>query len=149
MLWSLVRDDVCCYFLTEILLGFRFISQTLKREKLTLYLSHPCFSWNSPRGWCSSCRGYGRIWDWMKDELPASGNWWTLEDGAICPTCKGDRLNPVGRNIFLYSRRNKHYSLPELLALPPSEIEIFLKTLKIAKKKNLLLMLFYRKFLND
>jgi len=92
-------------------------------------------SWNSPRGWCSSCRGYGRIFDWMKDELPASGNWWTLEDGAICPTCKGDRLNPVGRNIFLYSRRNKHYSLPELLALPPSEIEIFLKTLKIAKEK--------------
>ena len=30
-------------------------------------------SWNSPKGWCTVCRGYGRIYDWMKDELPASG----------------------------------------------------------------------------
>lgn len=93
-------------------------------------------SWNSPRGWCSSCRGYGRIYDWMKDELPASGQWWSLEDGDLCPTCCGDRLNPVGRNVFLFSKNRQRYSLPQLLALPPFEIEAFLKSLKINPQFN-------------
>jgi excinuclease ABC subunit A len=46
-------------------------------------------SWNSSRGWCSFCRGYGRIYEWMKDDLPASGKWWNMSDGQICPECEG------------------------------------------------------------
>ena len=40
-------------------------------------------SWNSPRGWCTFCRGYGRIYDWMKEDLPASGDWWKLSNGKL------------------------------------------------------------------
>ncbi len=96
-------------------------------------------SWNSVRGWCTFCRGYGRIYDWMKDDLPASGPWWSLESGATCPECAGDRLNPIGRNIFLFSRKKHSYSLPQLLSLPPSEIQNFLNNLKISTPKRKIL----------
>jgi len=90
-------------------------------------------SWNSPRGWCTSCRGYGKIYEWMKDELPATGQWWSLEDGAPCPTCTGDRLGPIGRNVFLFSKDKESYSLPSLLELPPPAIKKFLQNLKVEK----------------
>ena len=96
-------------------------------------------SWNSPKGWCTACRGYGRIYDWMKDELPASGDWWSLEHGAVCPECSGERLNPIGRNVFLHSKSSECFSLPQLLALPPAEIEIFLKNLNINREKKVIL----------
>ena len=87
-------------------------------------------SWNSPRGWCSSCRGYGKIYDWMKEELPANGEWWSLPDGGICPTCNGDRLGSIGRNTFLFAKSNRALSMPQLLALPPDEVKSFLNNLK-------------------
>ena len=93
-------------------------------------------SWNSPRGWCPSCRGYGRIYDWMKDELPASGDWWKLANGQTCPSCNGERLGPIGRNVFLRSKKSKlSLSLPQLLSLTPKEISLFLKTLKVKKEQ--------------
>ena len=84
-------------------------------------------SWNSAKGWCPFCRGYGKIYDWMKEELPASGNWWKLENGDICPECNGERLNPVSRKIILKGKKNM--SLPELLSLTPDEIISFLESL--------------------
>lgn len=91
-------------------------------------------SWNSPRGWCPSCRGYGKIYDWMKEELPASGDWWKIVDGDICPTCKGERLSEIGRNVFLKSRKKHTYSLPKLLSLSPCEIRDFLNDLVVTKQ---------------
>lgn len=88
------------------------------------------FSWNSPRGWCPSCRGHGKIYDWMKEELPASGEWWKLADGDTCPSCNGNRLNEIGRNVFLKSSGKGMLSLPQLLALAPREILGFLQKLK-------------------
>ena len=32
------------------------------------------FSHNSPRGWCPTCRGHGRIYDWMLKPEPDSEN---------------------------------------------------------------------------
>ncbi len=96
-------------------------------------------SWNSPRGWCPSCRGYGRIYDWMKEELPASGQWWSLEDGSTCPSCSGDRLNPIGRNVYLFSKNKKSYSLPQLLALPPTDIKSFLENIKVNNEQRVIL----------
>lgn len=96
-------------------------------------------SWNSPRGWCPSCRGYGRIYDWMKEELPASGMWWSLADGDICPSCSGDRLGPVGCNVFLFSKSKERYSLPQLLSQPPTEIQSFLENLQIKHQHNAML----------
>ena len=92
-------------------------------------------SWNSPRGWCKSCRGYGRIYEWMKDDLPAQGKWWDIQDGSTCPSCNGDRLNEVGRNVVIYSQNKNSYSLPQLLSLAPSEIKYFLKNLKISQNQ--------------
>ena len=63
----------------------------------------------------------------MKEELPASGNWWKLENGDICPECNGERLNPVSRKIILKGKKNM--SLPELLSLTPDEIISFLESL--------------------
>lgn len=88
-------------------------------------------SWNSPRGWCEYCRGYGKIYDWMKDELPASGEWWKLKDGDLCPSCNGERLGPVGRNVFLRAQNSAIYSLPKLLKIPPADVKSFLSNLKV------------------
>ena len=92
-------------------------------------------SWNSPRGWCNSCRGYGKIYDWMKEDLPASGDWWKLSNGDICPSCQGQRLGPIGRNVFLKSISGKSLSLPQLLELRSTEIMGFLKNLSVEKGK--------------
>ena len=71
----------------------------------------------------------------MKEELPASGDWWKLTNGETCPTCLGERLNPSGRNVFLQDKDNRSLSLPKLLALTPEEISGFLQNLKIQKEK--------------
>ena len=92
-------------------------------------------SWNSPKGWCPFCRGYGKILDKHKDHLPANGLWWKLEDGDTCPECKGDRLNEISRNIVLYGPQGTRLSLPEVLRLSPSGILSFLKGLKVEKKQ--------------
>ena len=89
------------------------------------------FSWNSAKGRCSYCKGYGKIYDWMKEDLPASGDWWRIENGSICPKCEGQRLGPTARNVILESRNDKKLSLPELLSLPPSKITDFLSSLKV------------------
>ena len=92
-------------------------------------------SWNSPKGWCPFCRGYGRIYEKHKDHLPANGIWWKLEDGDTCPECKGERLNETSRNIVLYGSKGIRLSLPEALRLSPSGIVSFLKGLKVEKKQ--------------
>jgi excinuclease ABC subunit A len=92
-------------------------------------------SWNSPKGWCPFCHGYGRIYDKQKDQLPDNGIWWKLADGDTCPECKGDRLNHISRNIVLYGPKGNRFSLPEALRLSPSGIIAFLKGLKVEKKQ--------------
>ena len=91
-------------------------------------------SWNSGRGWCKFCRGYGKIYQWMKDDLPATGKWWKMEDGETCIECKGERLNPISRNIVLYGKGNQKFSLPHLLQLTPEEIIQFLQNIKLAQR---------------
>ncbi len=92
-------------------------------------------SWNSAKGWCEFCRGYGKIFDWMKEHLPASGNWWKLKEGDICPECQGERLSALGRNVLLKNKSNFEFSLPKLLKRTPHEVISFLNNLKIPNKK--------------
>ena len=66
----------------------------------------------------------------MKDDLPASGKWWNMSDGQICPECEGDRLNPISRNIVLVGKRNNLMSLPQLLRNTPVQIITFLTSLE-------------------
>ncbi|MDG1138497.1 MAG: excinuclease ABC subunit UvrA [Opitutales bacterium] len=91
------------------------------------------FSWNSSKGRCGYCKGYGKIYDWMKDDLPASGEWWKIEDGSKCPKCLGTRLGQIARNVVLFNLAGDKLSLPELLALPPELVLQFLQCLKVNK----------------
>ena len=72
------------------------------------------FSFNSPRGWCPTCRGHGRIYDWMlqpdaDEEMPAEVadalRAFDPDDpashGKACPTCHGERLNRIARAVKL------------------------------------------------
>jgi excinuclease ABC subunit A len=70
------------------------------------------FSFNSPHGWCTHCRGFGEVWteysskefeSVLEAELAEERRHETLEDGESrpCPICQGTRLNETARNVFL------------------------------------------------
>ncbi len=72
------------------------------------------FSFNSPRGWCPTCRGHGKIYDWMlqpdedeemSDEVADALRAFDPDDpasnGKTCPTCHGERLNRIARAVHL------------------------------------------------
>ena len=111
------------------------------------------FSWNSPRGWCPSCRGYGQIFDWMnKDEEAAIDLPDGVEHGDTCPDCQGARLNPLSSAVRLHLKKRQtlntqrstsnkkqthstfdvqgSVNLPELLSLAPSQLISTLKSIK-------------------
>jgi len=68
------------------------------------------FSFNSPHGWCETCRGFGEEWE-IKDnprlesaleiELDHERQHLALEagDARQCTACDGARLNPVARAV--------------------------------------------------
>jgi excinuclease ABC subunit A len=67
------------------------------------------FSWNSPRGWCPTCRGRGSL---------------EAEDGEgepTCPDCEGTRLSERSRAVCLHAGEER-YNLPDLLALRPAAL---------------------------
>jgi len=119
------------------------------------------FSHNSPRGWCPSCRGHGRIFPWMlepdeeDDDDPAarlralgieSGD--EISDaGSPCPECHGDRLNRIVRAVRLPLRGNFKSqisklkfgpSLPELLATTPAQLIAHLRALDLDERGQLI-----------
>jgi excinuclease ABC subunit A len=68
------------------------------------------FSFNSPHGWCTVCRGFGEVWDAaetpdresaLEAELDEERQHEWLEEGEAvpCPGCKGSRLNSIARNV--------------------------------------------------
>lgn len=95
------------------------------------------FSWNSPRGWCPSCHGHGRIVEsWGAREGALNDD--ALADvvsSRLCPECRGARLNPLSRAVTVKSSSGKkkaaEYSLPELLALSPRELTDVLENLDL------------------
>jgi len=103
------------------------------------------FSWNSPRGWCPTCRGYGQLFDWMANEEENTVDHIDdYEHGDTCPDCQGARISELSRAVRLPLKssppskggvtgmpgRGSSVSLPELLSLTPSKL---LKTLKRVK----------------
>jgi excinuclease ABC subunit A len=70
------------------------------------------FSFNSPHGWCTECRGFGEVWKHyvnprletaLEQELDIERQGESLEEGEAvpCPSCKGERLNPQARAVRL------------------------------------------------
>ncbi len=88
------------------------------------------FSWNSSKGWCPTCRGHGRIYDWMKDREDMPEDIDDVDHGSLCPDCGGERLNEISRAVRLPLRGGQSISLPELLAQHPRSL---LKTLSKMK----------------
>jgi excinuclease ABC subunit A len=109
------------------------------------------FSFNSSRGWCPTCRGYGRIYPWMAapDDDDEDENALRLRqlglagdekggDGIECPDCHGERLNRVSRSVKLHLKgRRPPLSLPALLAFPPSELIANLEDLDLDERGKL------------
>ncbi len=65
-------------------------------------------SYNSPRGWCAKCRGFGELFYLPDVERGANAesieeSWFYWQEGERepCPECLGTRLNPLARAVRL------------------------------------------------
>ena len=65
-------------------------------------------SYNSPRGWCPRCRGFGELFFLPDVERGANAesieeSWYSWQEGERepCPECGGGRLNAVARAVRL------------------------------------------------
>jgi excinuclease ABC subunit A len=65
-------------------------------------------SYNSPRGWCPRCRGFGEIFYLPDVDRGANAeaieeSWysWQERERELCPECAGGRLNAVARAVRL------------------------------------------------
>ncbi|MBT4224517.1 MAG: excinuclease ABC subunit UvrA [Opitutae bacterium] len=83
------------------------------------------FSWNSPKGWCPECRGFG-----ITDEDYHTGKGDTVHD-LPCPYCNGSRLNEVSRSVKLNTKDAEAVTLPELLAQSSEKLLQTLKKLQL------------------
>ena len=67
------------------------------------------FSYNSSKGWCKTCRGFGEVFS-MPEVAEPSGRdeaaedaWFHWQEGKreLCPACRGSRLHPAARSVYL------------------------------------------------
>jgi excinuclease ABC subunit A len=115
------------------------------------------FSFNSPRGWCPTCRGHGRVFPWMlqldkeeanDDEADAALRLRAFgvespddvaDDGSLCPECHGARLNRIARAVKLhFAKKQPPLSLPDLLRATPSELLAHLRALDLDTRGKLI-----------
>ncbi|HTJ78639.1 MAG TPA: excinuclease ABC subunit UvrA [Rariglobus sp.] len=111
------------------------------------------FSHNSPRGWCPSCRGHGRVFPWMlepddedSDDPAIRLRAFGIESGedvsdagTPCPECHGDRLNRIARAVKLHlNGRLAPLSLPELLRSTPAQLITRLHALSLDERGTLI-----------
>ena len=126
------------------------------------------FSFNSPRGWCKTCRGYGSIpagkfkksdrFDTeLEEELDTERKMDKAEKEELitCPTCEGARINEVARAVGLNlptltaaKRRNlltadptlgtKIITLPEISQLPVTHAAKLLEETKFKDRDALI-----------
>ena len=82
------------------------------------------FSWNSSKGWCKECRGFGIL-----DEDYYQGKGDTAHD-IPCPSCEGSRLSELSRAVHLPLEKGTA-TLPELLAMDSASLLQTLEKLKL------------------
>ncbi len=143
-----------CFLLTpanEVLSWFSTTRTDIETGESFPELDPKYFSFNSPKGWCPTCRGHGRVYDWMlnpdedeerSDEVADALR--TVDpdelstDGKLCPTCQGDRLNRIARAVKLPLRKNEFISLPDLVRLAPQELLARLRQLQLDNRGKLI-----------
>lgn len=71
------------------------------------------FSYNSSKGWCKTCRGFGEIFYMPEAERGArqdaiEDSWFRWQEGEreLCSDCRGSRLNAVARAVHLSWERS-------------------------------------------
>ena len=96
------------------------------------------FSWNSPKGWCPMCRGHGHIYTWMSEDNNYPKKIKGIENGSLCPSCQGLRLNEISRSVRLQFKGCSPLSLPQLLQLTPSKILKNLQQLELNRRNRLI-----------
>ncbi|MFZ1057050.1 MAG: excinuclease ABC subunit UvrA [Opitutaceae bacterium] len=143
-----------CFLLTprgEVLSWFSTTRTDIETGESFPELDPKDFSFNSPRGWCPACRGYGRIYPWMlksddeEDENTARLRQLGLEasdergeGGTTCPVCHGSRLNRISSSVKLHVKgRGEPLSLPALLACPPRALISNLESLDLDERGRL------------
>ncbi|PAW66300.1 MAG: excinuclease ABC subunit A [Opitutia bacterium Tous-C1TDCM] len=138
-----------CFLLTptgDILSWFSTTRTDIETGESFPELDPKNFSFNSPRGWCPTCRGHGRVFPWMlepdednEDDPAARLREFGLdsaddvaESGQPCPECRGARLNRIGRAVKLHFRtKQAPLSLPALLQSVPSQLLAHLRALDL------------------
>jgi excinuclease ABC subunit A len=144
-----------CFLLTprgEVLSWFSTTRTDAETGESFPELDPKHFSHNSPRGWCPTCRGHGRVFGWMlkksKDDEPSpeiadiAADLAHLEDkeSTLCPECWGARLNPISRAVKLHCKgRRQPLSLPGMLASTASELVAHLRQIKTTQRDRLIL----------
>ncbi len=145
-----------CFLLTprgEVLSWFSTTRTDIETGESFPELDPKHFSFNSPRGWCPTCRGHGRVFPWMlepsdDDDDPAArlrefgldSAADVADTGTPCPECHGERLNRVGRAVKLHFRgRQPPLSLPALLHLTPAELLGHLRRLDLDPRGRLII----------
>ncbi|MBV9671699.1 MAG: excinuclease ABC subunit UvrA [Verrucomicrobia bacterium] len=103
------------------------------------------FSFNSPHGWCGSCRGFGYVLPFsMEDEkaesqldaeLIAERRSESVEESEmqLCPDCEGTRLNPVARNVEIQG-----YTIVQLAAVAVKEAASIMNSFKFNGQSEIL-----------
>jgi excinuclease ABC subunit A len=145
-----------CFLLTpqgDILSWFSTTRTDIQTGESFPELDPKNFSFNSPRGWCPTCRGHGRVFPWMlepeedEEDDPAArlrefgvvSPEDVSDDGQPCPECHGSRLNRVGRAVKLHFRgRQPPLSLPALLRSTPSQLLAHLRNLDLDTRGRLI-----------
>ncbi len=97
------------------------------------------FSWNSAKGWCPTCRGYGQLFTWMKQKEDFEHLDLNFEDGIICPNCHGDKLNILSRNVHLQLKNKSTITLPQLLRSTPNKLINILNSLNLGNRDQAIL----------
>ncbi|MBS0662443.1 MAG: excinuclease ABC subunit A, partial [Verrucomicrobia bacterium] len=145
-----------CFLLTpqgEILSWFSTTRTDIETGESFPELDPKNFSFNSPRGWCPTCRGHGRILPWMLEaedderddnlerlrQLGLESTDDLTDEGKPCPECHGARLNRIGRAVMLHFRgRQLPRSLPALLGETPARLLALLRQLDLDSRGRLI-----------
>jgi len=94
------------------------------------------FSYNSPQGWCPTCRGFGELFYLPDVERGARAesieeSWFEWQEGKreICPDCQGTRLHPIARAVRL---QNFKFSNSKSGKIPPAPTIVDLSNTSVA-----------------